>query len=129
MATVDVYSPRSLLKEALHLGLGAYQYWKVFYIDLPQPEVKLPDGIRVEPITPEELDGVTDEGVLQPREFGGKGAQGFGLSCADELVAAQWDWWGERYEAERQGRSWRLPEGSCTEIRPFSRRIQLRLPI
>ncbi len=113
VATVNVYSPRSLLKEALHLGLGDYQYWKVFYIDLPQPAAELPEGIRVEPITPEDLDGVVDEGLLQRREFGGEGAQGFGLFRDDELVAVQWYWWGARYEAERQGRSWRLPEGAA----------------
>lgn len=95
-------------KTVLRFALGRYQYWKVFYIDLPQPPVTLPDDVRIVPITAALLREATDEGMRERAEFGGEGAEGFGVFLQGELVAVQWYWRSDRHWAERQGRSWRL---------------------
>ncbi|RLK51648.1 hypothetical protein DFR31_1593 [Alkalispirillum mobile] len=114
-------SPRELLKRVLHTALGDYHYWKVFYIDLPQPPVDLPAEVSIRPIKPEELEDVPDQGMRERKVFGGNGAQGFGLFVDGELAAVQWYWWGERYQAERKGRSWVLPPDAAKSLGLYTR--------
>lgn len=123
MASVRVsgVDPRELFKRALHAALGDYQYWKVFCIDLPQPALELPEDVAIRPVTADELDAVPDSGMRDRGVFGGDGALGFGLFVADELVAVQWYWWGERYQAERDGRSWVLPPDAAKSLGLYTR--------
>ena len=114
-------SPRELFKRVLHATLGDYQYWKIFYIDLPQHPTELPDGISIRPIAAEELDAVPDIGMRDRKVFGGDGSLGFGLFVDEELVAVQWYWWGDRYQAERKGRSWVLPPGAAKSLGLYTR--------
>lgn len=101
-------------KSVLRFALGRYQYWKIFFIDLPQPPVTLPAGVRIMPITAALLREAADEGLRDRAEFGGEGAEGFGLFLEDELVAVQWYWGRDRHWTERQGRSWPL---GATELK------------
>ena len=106
-----------LFKRALHLLLGDYQYWKIFCIDLPQPGAELASGISIKPLDFETLGALEeDDGFRERMSFGGEDAQGFGLYVDGELAAMQWYWWGARYEAERRGRSWRLPSDAAKSV-------------
>jgi len=118
---VSATTPKELLKTVLHAALGDYHYWKVFYIDLPQPPVELPDGVTIRPVSAEELEDMPDEGMRDRAVFGGEGAQGFGLFVGGELAAVQWYWWGERYQAERKGRSWVLPPDAAKSLGLYTR--------
>ncbi len=102
-----------LFKRMLHLLLGDYQYWKVYAIDLPQPQVMLPAGVTVRALGPAAEYDCADEELLSRMDSGGQEALGYGLFVGKELVAVQWYWWGARYEDERKGRSWRLPPGTA----------------
>jgi len=99
---------RNATKRALRVLFGNYHYWKVFYIELPQPDVPLPRGVTVGRISAEALANVPDDELRERALFGGPGSRGFGLYFEDELAAIQWYWWGDRYLEERGGRSWKL---------------------
>lgn len=96
----------------LHVLLGDYQYWKVFAVNLPQPMIELPPGVSISPVVSESLKDLSIDDIDQSAYCGDQ-ALGFALYVEGELAAIQGVWWGDRYERERKGRSWRLPAGAA----------------
>ncbi|OOG24900.1 GNAT family N-acetyltransferase [Thioalkalivibrio denitrificans] len=103
---------RGVLKWFLHTSLGDYQYWKVYSVDLPYPYPELPAGVAIREVSPEDLAALVSDERIYGEDYWGDEALGFGLFVNGELASLQGVWWGERYMRERQGRSWRIPDGA-----------------
>lgn len=104
------------LKRILHWMFGDYHFWKVFVLDLPVSPQSLPPGITIRPIDPDDFDTKGDVGVAERMASAGENSQGLALYVNDDLAAVQWCWWGPRYEAERGGRSWRIPPDAAKSV-------------
>lgn len=105
-----------ILKRILHRILGDYQYWVIYCMDLPQPDIDLPEGVTVRPVDGVALSVQYDPGLRNRAAFDGSESQGFGLYVGEELVAIQWYWWGDRYWSEREGRSWILASDEAKSV-------------
>ena len=98
-------------KRFLKRLLGDYQYWKVYATSLPATHFELPIGITIEDISLKYLQKFSLANIDQD-SYLGSGATGFVLLVHGEPAALLGVWWPERYQQEREERSWRIPENA-----------------
>lgn len=94
-------SLRQLVRLARAAGFD-YQCFHVLRLPLDDalPDDALPDGLRFELVTREEVAASPDESVSQCAWYAGAEAFGFALLNGTRIVCLQWIWYGARYGRE-----------------------------
>lgn len=103
-------------KKLLHGLFGDYRFWGVYRLNPPKESITLPEGLSVNSIDESVLAQGTDPGFQERAGFGGSQAEGFGLHVKGQFAAIQWYWWGDRYWAERDGRTWILADDEVKSV-------------
>lgn len=110
---------KALLKRLVRAIVGDYGIYRIFAVDLPQPQHALPPGVVIRPIDATDLEQSDDPELRARAWYGGAEAQGFGLYADGELAAIQWYWWGSRYRERRN--SWPLDDRSAKSVELYTR--------